>query len=260
MMRERRPASSHQRLKRFHSKQIRFPLKRPLFGMSFKLYSLIPRVPLQKQVRVNTAAKDAIATACAKYVTMDHRPFEAIIGTGIHQLIPSIMDITASYGAQDVASLLPYPITVRRRVESGSKDLHRKMFPVSFESVGVAVATDFLTVSHTGPSYIGITTRFLDYMQVHSHVVIANAFNPSVEKSAVNVRRYFTTRMPDVGIEDTETANKTWVTDAAPNHVAACKLSAYVFGVLIGCAGLLDIVLSDARKSSPKSSISSMAI
>lgn len=112
--------------------------------------------------------KDKLKESAVSFVSKDLRPFEALSGDGLFDLLKVCVNIGAKYGNledSELKSLIPNPPTVSRWTGEIAKvlreALYRELYRIVTEA-GIAFTTDVWTDNFRQLSYLVITAHFVD--------------------------------------------------------------------------------------------------
>ncbi|XP_055356256.1 E3 SUMO-protein ligase ZBED1-like, partial [Paramacrobiotus metropolitanus] len=98
-----------------------------------------------------------------------------------------------------------------------------------------------------------MTAHYLFDWKLMDCVVFVSCYDPSVKKTAVNVRKFLVEKLLLLGLKESECTEVTFVIDAGANMIAALKLANYQALSRILCAGhLLNRVSKNAVKNMPE--------
>lgn len=112
--------------------------------------------------------KIKVKDSAVAFVGKDLRPFEALNGIGLFELMKMFICIGAKYGNladEDIRALIPSPNTVSRYVSEYAqtiKDTLYKKIGNLVQSNGLALTTDAWTDNFKRNSYLAITAHFVD--------------------------------------------------------------------------------------------------
>lgn len=120
-----------------------------------------------KDVTISSTDKQKVKDSAVAFVSKDLRPFEALNGRGLFELIQMCILIGAKYGILDeeqVKSLIPSPVTVSRCVNDFGGEIKKALYMKIRERAqnGLAFTTDLWTDNYKRISYLVITAHFID--------------------------------------------------------------------------------------------------
>lgn len=118
--------------------------------------------------------KDKVKSAATDFVVKDCRPFEAISGNGLINLLIFFTQVGHKYGPltqEDVTEILPSPQTVSRHVEKLSDECKAKIKDEVLGSAarGISMTTDIWTDGYRRISYLCITAHY--FVEISSKLV-----------------------------------------------------------------------------------------
>lgn len=120
-----------------------------------------------KNITVSSNDKQKIKDSAVAFVSKDLRPFEALNGTGLFEMLLTCIQIGAKYGVLDetqLKALVPSPTTVSRPVNEYGGEAKRALYRKVAEKIenGMAFTTDLWTDNFKRISYMVITAHFVD--------------------------------------------------------------------------------------------------
>lgn len=179
---------------------------------------------------------DAIRDATVKFVAFDIRPFFAIQGEGLLDLLITMAEVGSRYqnmSREDIRQLIPSRRTVKRHTEikaNQMKDLIKKRFREALACPGgLSCTIDMWSEKHTHTSYLGMTAHLSlqENGKIKRHMYLFNVNAIKAERMTgsviyTEVKRIF----DEFGINEEEIEQKiTFVSDRGGNIRSALSKS-----------------------------------
>lgn len=183
--------------------------------------------------KLSTEITSLLKDSAVKFVAKDVRPMNALLGTGLNELLSTFTLIGAKYGKftpDACGEILPHPTTITRHIEKKAEQLVptlASLIEKNFLSNGGAVTLDMWTDKYRKRSYMGITAHFIDEnFALHDRVLATHFIPPDIQHTAVNLHRELMHVLRTLKLYEClerQTEKFVFVTDRGSNLVAALK-------------------------------------
>lgn len=122
-----------------------------------------------KGLNLLSGDKDRLMQSFVQFVTKDIRPYQAVEGEGMLDLLNTIWNLGARYGAatkEEIIEVLPSAVTVSRHVRKSAKEkkteMANRLSNAFASSLFIAVTSDIWQDDHKHISYLAITVHYHD--------------------------------------------------------------------------------------------------
>lgn len=191
----------------------------------------------KKSTKFSSNEKSKIKMACVNFVAKDLRPFYAIEGDGLFDLLEQVMLISKSHPhmtRSDLEKLIPCANTVRSDVVKiggqRMKDIETMIHKAIEFAGGICITTDMWTDEHRHRSYVCLTAHFYlleDGKPCLKNFVIHMNVMEELSKTAANLKIYIENVLIKYRLDLNE--NVTFVHDRGSNIKSALSTYKQIF-------------------------------
>lgn len=168
---------------------------------------------VMKTKELTKTDKNMVLNACVNFVCKDLRPYSAVVGDGLIELLQTFMKIGSIHGTLEqsqIKDLLPSVQTISRHVSIHGKELKVNLFAkirntlLSDEFLPMTV--DIWQDKFKRISYLGITAHFYEEKDSETFLVdkmiCMKPIEPGVIKDHAFIRRIIRQKLEEIGIDD----------------------------------------------------------
>lgn len=189
-------------------------------------------VEKKRSFSMTSSERDRLIRASVQYVTKDIRPYKAIEGEGMIDLLHTIWNLGEKYGSvarNELTEILPCATTVSRQVRKLAKekkeDLTRRLSSIFSKSLFIGITCDIWQDDYKHLSYLAITSHFYgNQMSLCDQLIAMPPLEPGQKKDANFIKRVLKLFLEERGIPfDAE--KLIFVTDRGANIKKALDVS-----------------------------------
>lgn len=168
---------------------------------------------VKKRKELGRAEKEIILKSCVNFVGADLRPYSAINGNGLIDLLQTFMKLGSIYGtleSSQIKELLPSIQTVSRHVEISGNELKMKMYTVLRNTLMtnrcLPITIDIWQDKFKRISYLGMTAHFYEKKDLKTilvdKVICMKPLEPGVVKDHSFIRHQIREKLEEIGIDE----------------------------------------------------------